>query len=148
MAILFEGTSGDDKYKSDLDVWASGDFEIFGYDGNDELVADLFGDSYYIYGGDGDDIIEGGTNYNYLYGGAGNDIVKVFWLADYSELYGGGGSDYLSGGDGSSLLDGGGEAMTWSAARGRTPSLSITWMTGSTTATLRTTSPTRTRATS
>lgn len=69
-----------------------------------------------IDGGQGDDIILGGTSRDTFYGGDGNDIVSGGGFVD--SLYGGGGNDtlyggdqidYLFGGSGDDLIDGGAE---------------------------------------
>ncbi|MFZ5968587.1 MAG: calcium-binding protein, partial [Bacillota bacterium] len=55
-----------------------------------------------LYGGDDNDILEGGAGYNYLEGGAGDD-----------SLYGGIGDDSLYGDDGHDILDGGGAGYNY-----------------------------------
>lgn len=85
---------------SDGTVWLAGDLtnaglSIAGTNGNDTLN----GVSNYaniINGGDGADTITGGSSGDRLYGGAGNDTI-----------YGRDGDDLLDGGDGNDSLDGG-----------------------------------------
>lgn len=80
--------------------------DIYGYGGNDTLTGGFFADNY-IWGGTGNDIIDGGTGINRLYGEDGDDIITVFWSGTDSQLYGGAGNDRLSGGDGGLFFDGG-----------------------------------------
>ncbi|WP_186766303.1 calcium-binding protein [Phaeobacter marinintestinus] len=71
--------------------------DIEGGPGND-LIFGPEGDGWnWIYGNDGNDRLNGGTDLDFLYGGSGND-----------HLVGGRGSDYLFGGPGNDILFGGG----------------------------------------
>jgi len=106
MSVIYKGTPDDDRIKADVDVFYNGEVEMYGYAGNDLLVAGLHHD-YLIWGGKGNDVLEGGAKTNHIYGGTGNDSLTVFWTADISYLYGEEGDDYLDLGDGGGLLDGG-----------------------------------------
>jgi hypothetical protein len=77
---------------------------IYGGNGNDRL--DGFGSGNCLnggsgtnihFGGKGADALYGGTGDNHVYGGAGNDVI-----------YGGPGDDWLYGGTGDDVIDGGG----------------------------------------
>lgn len=57
------------------------------------------------HGGDGDDLIVGGSSIDRLYGDANNDVLRG--RGGYDNLYGGTGDDTLVGGDGSDALYGG-----------------------------------------
>ncbi len=65
-----------------------------GEDGNDYLNGG--DDDDVLFGGNGKDILKGGDGDDDLFGGAGKDVLK-----------GGDGNDYLSGGDGKDILKGG-----------------------------------------
>lgn len=63
-----------------------------------------------IYGGDGDDALNGGPFADTIYGDAGND--SVFGHGDNDILYGGyGGNDSVEGGNGNDLMYGGNPAI-------------------------------------
>ena len=57
-----------------------------------------------LYGGGGDDLLEGSNLHTYLEGGAGDDRLIAYGADD--QLYGGDGDDTLSGGDGDDELAG------------------------------------------
>ena len=88
--VNFYGTSGDDLFYNYTGFTSN----LYGYAGNDRL-----------YGGWGNDTIDGGTGNDHLYGGDGNDSLDG-WTGD-DRLYGGSGSDILLGYDGNDYLDGG-----------------------------------------
>ncbi len=129
--LTISGTSGNDvtgvtKSGSTLRVRRNGVLEtfdatqvksmfIYGVDGND--VIDFSGVNIPTYvdagtgndlvtGGGGSDTITGGAGKDSLYGGDGNDLLNGSGTADH--LYGQGGDDRLYGGDANDYLDGGG----------------------------------------
>ena len=67
---------------------------MFGGDGNDILQGN-FSASNVIHGGDGDDIIHGSTGGNLIYGGGGDDTIYGSYGADV--IYGGTGNDTIYG---------------------------------------------------
>ena len=69
---------------------------VVGYDGNDKIDVSEIILRASLYGGGGNDKLDGGAGNDYLSGGDGND-----------DLDGGDGDDFLSGGDGNDKLDGG-----------------------------------------
>lgn len=56
-----------------------------------------------VSGDGGDDLIEGGDEFDRLSGGSGNDVVRAF--GDDDQLYDGAGDDVLDGGPGGDFLD-------------------------------------------
>jgi Ca2+-binding RTX toxin-like protein len=75
------------------------EIDIFGQDGDDNLsVNEANGamPAVHLFGGNGNDILTGGSGNDLLFGQAGNDVLN-----------GGGGSDLLFGGDGNDVMDGG-----------------------------------------
>jgi Ca2+-binding RTX toxin-like protein len=76
---------------------ASGPFdEMYGYDGNDNLVSDLLG-KVWIDGGAGNDTLEfdaEGT-WGTLLGGDGNDLLQGGWSQNADTLLGGAGDDFI-----------------------------------------------------
>jgi len=87
----------------DVAVGDSADNILFGGAGNDRL--DGLGGNDLLYGGNGHDILEGGECDDKLYGQGGNDLLKAAGGAD--ELYGGEGNDSLYAGSGNTYLAGG-----------------------------------------
>ena len=84
---------------------------IYGWGGDDTITLGEYGGN--VYGGDGDDTIDGRTSQygGYLYGDAGDDTIYI----DGNEAFGGDGRDRLfgsyrfdrlNGGDGNDILDG------------------------------------------
>jgi Ca2+-binding RTX toxin-like protein len=59
----------------------------------------------HVYGGDGDDYIEGGLKGDRLYGEAGDDTI--YGGAGTDRIYGGDGDDYIDGGEEIDILNGG-----------------------------------------
>ncbi|MTE00634.1 hypothetical protein GIY56_10070 [Paracoccus sp. YIM 132242] len=105
MAIVYKGTTGNNRLKAD-DVFPYDDvIQMHGYAGNDELTG-AFLHRNEIFGGAGNDTLSGGADFNLLDGGDGNDVLDA-WIGDYAILRGGAGNDLLTGGDGGGLLDGG-----------------------------------------
>ena len=121
--IRIEGTKGDDLIlvkpgqNGDVIVSVNGDEVIYdsknanrlaihGGKGNDtilvdkEVTADLC-----LYGGDGDDTIQGGSGRDYIEGGHGND--KINGGAGNDVIYGGKGNDYIEGGEGNDFINAG-----------------------------------------
>lgn len=68
-------------------------FEVYGGSGNDRIDGASGNDT--LYGGDGDDVLTGRDGHDRLFGQAGNDILN----GDFGES-GPGGNDYLDGGPG------------------------------------------------
>ncbi|MGH3666120.1 MAG: M91 family zinc metallopeptidase, partial [Egibacteraceae bacterium] len=103
-------------------VGGSGDDQIYGGDGHDQLVGGAGDDT--LYGGDGHDYVDGqqgqdtvfgGRDTDAVYGGAGQDLLFGHHGQDHLEggsgndiLAGGDGGDTLSGGDGEDVIQGGG----------------------------------------
>lgn len=105
MALIYKGTTGNNRLKAD-NVFPYGDVvQMHGYAGDDELSgAFLHGNK--IFGDAGNDTLRGGAETNLLDGGDGNDVLDA-WIGDYSILRGGAGNDRIIGGDAGGLLDGG-----------------------------------------
>jgi hypothetical protein len=82
---------------------SQGSDNIFGGNGNDILNG--FSDLDILRGGDGDDIINGGSDRDTLRGDAGNDILNGGSNDD--DMDGGTGNDILNGGTGNDLMIGG-----------------------------------------
>lgn len=90
---------------------------FYGNGGSDELYNIDIGSGYSkvleIYGGDGDDIIDGGPQNDTIVGGLGNDVVVgeggndyLFGNEDFDVVIGLGGDDYIDGGSGDDILVG------------------------------------------
>ncbi|MCF3639882.1 hypothetical protein LXM94_07860 [Rhizobium sp. TRM95111] len=77
----------------------SGDsvFKIYGYGGKDQIFGAFAADNF-LYGGNGDDIIRGGSFKNTISGGSGNDDIMASDSRDV--IIGGGGHDRMYGLDG------------------------------------------------
>jgi len=102
--LLNIGTPGDDLiYGSTFDDGAIygglGNDDINGRGGDDLIYGDTLGAPNDPHGGN--DTLNGGDGNDTLYGGGGND--RLFGDAGDDRLYGGEGDDYLSGGQGSDL---------------------------------------------
>lgn len=88
---------------------------IYGGQGNDTIDYSDLGLGYgEIYGGAGEDIIDGGANADIIYGGDEQDQISGWLGNDYIEggrgndlLYGNGGDDIIYGGLGGDVIDGG-----------------------------------------
>lgn len=81
---------------------------IFGGNGNDQINGLAESDT--IHGGNGDDTLAGGGGDNWIYGDNGND--RIFgsgqeFVFGHNHLFGGNGNDFLSGAIGNDTLDGG-----------------------------------------
>ncbi|KPP91205.1 MAG: putative Ca2+-binding protein [Rhodobacteraceae bacterium HLUCCA08] len=114
-----EGTAGDDlidvNYLGDPDGdrvdnedailpgAAPNDDLIFGFEGNDTILAGLGDDE--VYGGDDDDVINGGAGDDTLFGDDGDDSIEGGTGND--SIYGGEGNDTLRGGQDDDLIEGG-----------------------------------------
>jgi Ca2+-binding RTX toxin-like protein len=95
--------------------------EMFGQGGNDTLSVDEANGAMpavNIFGGDGNDTINGGSGNDLLFGQAGNDIINGKGGNDL--LFGGDGNDKLDGGTGDNQLFGeaGDDVMTWNPGGG------------------------------
>lgn len=94
---LIYGYQGNDTVMAgegdDVVYGGAGDDRIFGGAGNDILSGDMGRDI--IFGGDGDDVIYGGTGDDTLKGNDGNDLI-----------FGDKGNDYIGGGNGDDTLKG------------------------------------------
>ena len=91
---FFEGGAG-----SDIIYGADGNDVIYGGEGDDGGTVQGYSGIYFtagLYGGDGDDYVDGGRGEDVIDGGSGTDT-----------LYGGEGNDAVSGGDGNDFIDGG-----------------------------------------
>ena len=134
--VMFGGPGADEIYGSNqVDV-------IFGNAGNDKIYGGDGGAIFYvipqpgvtngvrlggvIFGGDGDDIIEGGKDIDVIFGGNGNDNIRGSYTYpaleyppisfdcgivdigfDIDIIFGGDGDDYLDGGQDSDVIFGG-----------------------------------------
>ncbi len=87
--ILFKGRFGDDLFSNATDVVT----QAFGDGDNDSL-----------YGGNGDDVIEGGAGDDRLYGRRGHD--RIIGGGGNDLIYGSDGNDWLRGGAGNDVLSG------------------------------------------
>jgi hypothetical protein len=76
---------------------------VTGTSGNDRLTASPTGSG--IYGGRGNDTLNGSQQRDLLWGEEDND--RIFGRGGSDRLYGSGGRDYLRGGDGDDILRGG-----------------------------------------
>ena len=100
-----------------------GNDKLYGGDGDDTLNG---GDGHdKLYGGEGDDTLNGGSGNDKLYGGWGNDILnggdghdKLYGGHGDDVLNGGAGNDRLYGGRGDDILDGGAGSDYLNAGRG------------------------------
>ena len=79
--------------------------EQYGLDGDDTLLPLTFDKAYFLYGGTGNDRLNGENLGDYLEGGNGNDAVSGGSGIDH--LYGGDGEDLVQGDDGRDFLFGG-----------------------------------------
>jgi Ca2+-binding RTX toxin-like protein len=129
--VVIAGTEGADHI-----IGGGGDDMIWGFGGNDRIETgdgvdhvdggdgdDIIinsgtpiGDVSTLKGGNGNDVIHGGTGMALIFGGAGNDFLMAG--KDGGELFGGLGNDFLLGGDGSDILFGG-EGDDWIEGGGR-----------------------------
>lgn len=66
---------------------------VYGFSGNDTLNASAVKIATQLYGGNGNDVLQGGAAADMLYGGDGNDLLVGGGGADY--LYGEGGNDIM-----------------------------------------------------
>lgn len=105
MTIFYRGTAGNNRIQAENVFPWDETIRMDGFAGNDHLVG-AFLHRNEIFGGTGNDTLQGGGAVNLLDGGDGNDILNA-WLGGYSTLRGGAGNDHLTGGDGGNLLDGG-----------------------------------------
>ena len=60
-----------------------------------------------VFGGMGEDALEGGDGSDVLYGGGGNDTLNMTGTRLVDQQFGGGGNDYLTGSDGNEIFEGG-----------------------------------------
>jgi Ca2+-binding RTX toxin-like protein len=106
------GLGGNDTFYSDV----ANVVYIYGGNGNDDIDRDndAIGGGAELYGDDGNDTIDGGSQGDEIYGGDDNDYVTAWLGDDYVEggkgsdaLFGQGGEDTLYGGSGADLLNGG-----------------------------------------
>ena len=91
------GTIRDTKYYGQGNDTISGSGEIHGGAGNDTITGASGRSHDVIYGGDGDDIINGGGGSDILYGGDGNDHINTGSGYGHDVLVGGRGDDILTG---------------------------------------------------
>jgi len=105
MSIIYNGDEKDNKLAATSVFPYSELIEMYGFAGNDELVG-AFLHPNLIFGGSGNDTINGGADINALHGEDGDDVLNA-WIGNWSEHYGGAGNDSLTGGDYGNYLDGG-----------------------------------------
>lgn len=99
-----------DHFDAVLGAVGSNDDVVYGFGGNDTILAGAGNDT--AYGGDGNDWVAGGEGNDKLFGDAGNDTV--LGEADNDFLDGGAGDDLLLGGSGNDQIDGGaGADLIW-----------------------------------
>lgn len=110
MTIFYRGTAGHNRIEADNVSPYSDTIRIEGLTGNDNLVGGALHNNE-IFGGTGDDTLQGGGHLNLLDGGDGNDELNA-WVGEYNTMRGGNGKDHLTGGDNGNLLDGGSGADT------------------------------------
>lgn len=108
---VLHGWDGNDEINS---LNSGGRDALYGDDGNDRLsVYDgatsvpLAGDRTTMFGGAGNDTLNGDEGKERLFGGAGDDVFGQLGKGGDDVLYGGAGNDQLSTGDGDSILEGG-----------------------------------------
>lgn len=108
---VLHGWGGNDEINS---LNSGGRDALYGDDGNDRLsVYDgatsvpLAGDRTTMFGGAGNDTLQGDEGKERMFGGAGDDFLGQLGFGGDDSLYGGAGKDQLITGDGNSLLDGG-----------------------------------------
>ncbi|MGE4103706.1 MAG: calcium-binding protein [Pirellulales bacterium] len=116
MVVIGSSRKSNTIYANEAGGYLAGGIHLVGGAGNDTLIVDpavlglgtwgSYGDAI-LEGGDGDDILVGGSGNDHLIGGAGNDTLisdpSFFGLSSsYSA-----GNDLLEGGDGDDLLVGG-----------------------------------------
>jgi Ca2+-binding RTX toxin-like protein len=108
---LLHGWAGDDW----IQLNNSGGRDVLYGDSGDDLISvrdgtastPLRSDRTNMYGGTGNDTLEGDEGREKMFGGDGNDIVGQYGFGGDDELYGGTGKDQLVDGNGDSVLDGG-----------------------------------------
>lgn len=88
---------------TDYTSGSTGDDEIYGEDGNDQIAS--FSGSDFLEGGEGNDVLIGGDGADALLGDAGNDELSSGDGDDY--LIGDEGRDVLKAGNGDDTLEGG-----------------------------------------
>lgn len=116
MAIVYKGTAGNNRLKAESVFPYDDVVQMYGYAGDDVLTG-AFLHPNEIFGGTGNDTLEGGSQSNLLDGGDGHDILDA-WIGGYAVLRGGAGNDLLTGGDGGGLLDGGAGVDTMTGGDG------------------------------
>lgn len=116
MAIIYNGTAGNNRLQA-FSVFPYAEVvQMHGHGGNDELTG-AFLHSNQLFGGAGNDTLQGGADANLLDGGDGDDVLNA-WQGDYSVFRGGAGNDRLTGSMGGGLLDGGAGRDTMSGGEG------------------------------
>jgi Ca2+-binding RTX toxin-like protein len=102
-----DGGKGDDDITVDKNVHS--DLVLLGGDGNDLIQGGSGQDG--ISGGEGDDILTGGAGNDYIWGNGGNDTIHggagndlIWGDGGNDRLYGGAGSDEIEGGAGSDFI--------------------------------------------
>lgn len=103
--IYVYARGGDDTMKDSI----AGDFVVYGGSGDDWIEgswasANTEG-TYRVYGGSGDDIIAGGDGRDYIYGGSGDD--SIYGYKGNDTIFGQAGDDMIFGDDGRDFLYGG-----------------------------------------
>ena len=98
--IVFNGTSGDDRMRSDI-----GDDTIYGNQGNDRIEGGEGND--HLFGGDGDDIITDAAGDDVLEGGNGNDALSAGPGFGADLVLGGSGNDFVANGPDATEVFGG-----------------------------------------
>ena len=95
--------------------------QVFGQDGNDTISLDEANGALpaaQLFGGAGNDTLNGGSGNDLLFGGTGNDILNGKGGDDL--LFGGAGNDVLTGGTGNDQVfgQGGNDTMVWNPGDG------------------------------
>ena len=109
------GRGGDDTITVD-----SGDSFLYGGSGNDTLVAlSSPEEGFWLWGGDGNDLLYGGEGSDELKGGDGNDRLRL----GHADGFGGPGADQLRAGPGHNFMGGGAGSDTFFARDGAEDSI-------------------------
>src|SRR5262249_55837897 len=80
----------------------TGQFIVYGLDGNDAISADGVGVPVALYGDDGNDTLTGGSADDVMFGGTGDDVITGAAGNDF--LIGGAGKDRIVGSAGADIL--------------------------------------------
>jgi Ca2+-binding RTX toxin-like protein len=85
--VAYTGNESSNKLAANNEFPYSKSVYMYGYGGDDTLTG-AFLHKNFIYGGAGNDQLNGGASQNIIFGEDGNDTINA-WQAEYSELFGG-----------------------------------------------------------